>query len=572
MLGLPKNPIDLLHPLIYSEDNLAYANQAYNDLKFALRPQAVMPQLDKEVLEQMTEHKWLKQTETILYHTESLENLLELLRNEAKPAPDYINKNQRPIIALDLETTGLNKGIKLIQGEIRAFNDIVGVCIACDKNKGFYIPVNHTEIDKIPNYKLNEVIEFLQSLVNEFHIVYHNAVFDQEVMALQGVKFKYSSHSDTLILGFLMGYKDEYKQLGLKFLSKTLLERQMVEIGQVTGSKEVVRMQTTPAKNAYVYGCSDAMNTLALFEYITKDKGNPYKTQKLLVKLLNASVASTRSMFRVGLPVGYDIATKTTKTLIRRMIMLENIFYAKISDSSVSITSAEQLGIYLYKTLKKGYEAKFNGGNIITKENKAFNEFVKRVKADFDMDVKITTLKNGTEKISANSKDEVLQALYNKLESWDFISTETRNEIYIICEVMSEYRTLFNKLKIYIGLVRNCYNDDLNMCRVPISLKLLGTTTGRFSNDGSKNGAWDRITLNELKKETKPVFVEGQGRCEFNAQGLSHESGHWQKLKKVKNFKDLNPKFKEVSCMLDKMVNARLYDYIAKGDINRETL
>lgn len=568
MLGLPREPIDLLHPLIYSEDNLGYATQAYNNLKESLKPQPVMPQLEKETLEQMQEHKWLKETQTILY-TDSLETLLETLRNEAEFTPDYISKDERPLIALDLETTGLNKAVKLIQGKIQPHNHIVSVCLATSSKKGYYLPVNHTETDGIANYEYSAIIAFLQQLVNEFHIIYHNAVFDQEVMALNGVKFKYSSFSDTILLGFLMGWKEDYNQLGLKFLAKTMLERQMLEIGSVTGSKETVRMQTAPAKNAYVYGCSDAMNTYGLFEYITDTKENPYKTQNLKTRIVHASVASTRSMFRVGLPVGYEPALNATKTLIRRMIMLENIFYAKISDSSVSITSSEQLGVYFYKLLKKCYENKFNNGSTITKESKMFQDFVRRVKIDFDMDVKITALKNGTEKITANSKDEVLKAMYANLDRWAFIPEATKNEIFIVCEIMQEYRTLFNKCKIYIGLIRNCYNDDLNMCRAPISLKLLGARTGRFSNDGSKNGAWDRINLVELKKSTKVEFIEGQGRCEFNAQGLSHESGHWKKLKKVKNFKELNPKFKEVSDRLDKMVESRLYDYISKGEVER---
>lgn len=570
MLGLPREPIDLLHPLIYNIENLEYAKQATNELKEALKPQPIMPQLEKDIIEQVAEHKWLKNTETILYHTESLDALVEMLYKEANTAPSYINKDERPIIALDLETTGLNKGIKLIQGQIQHFNHIVGVCVGLNANKGFYIPVNHTEIDKIPNYPVKDIIAFLQRLVDEFYVIYHNAVFDQEVMALNGVEFKNSAFADTLLLSFLMGWKEDYKQLGLKFLSKTMLERPMLEINEITGNKGEVRMQTAPARNAYVYGCSDAMNTYGLFNYIVGSKENPFKTQSFKTKLVHLSVSSTRSMFRVGLPFGYDIGIRTTKTLIRRMIMLENIFFAKVSKPNINISSSSQLGYHLYSLLIKESADKFNGGQEIIKGSKLYNDFVKKVKADFNMEVKDSPTKADPNKIRVNSGDDVLKAMYANLNKWGFISEATADEIYIICEIMSEYRTLANKLKIYIGLVRNCYNDDLNMNRAPIALRLLGARTGRFSNAGSKDGAWDRIELDELKKGIVPRFIEGKGVCEFNAQGLSHESGHWKQLKKVKNFKQLNPKFKEVSEALDRMVEARFYDYLTRGGTDND--
>lgn len=561
MLGIARDPIDLLHPLLYNDENLEYARQAYAEMELELKPQQSALQFEKDNIERIEEHKWLKSCETILY-TQSLDNLLLELRKHSKSAPDYINKDERNIIALDLETTGLHKGVKLIQGKIQHYNHIVGICLAVSDTKGYYLPVNHNGLDGIPNYDYNDIITFLQALVDEFHIIYHNAVFDQEVMALNGVRFANSSFSDTLLLGFLMGWKQDYKTLGLKFLAKTILNRPMLEINEIMGSKKEIRLQTIPAKNAYVYGCSDAMNTYGLFKYIAKDKETPYKTQTFKLKLLHNSVATTRSMFRVGLPVGYDTALKTTRTVLRRMIMLENIYLAKISDDSVAIGSAEQLGIYLYATLKREYEAKYSPERPLIKGDKQFDLFCKAIKQEFKMEVKFREMKNGTEKIVCNSDADTLKALYNNLHKWDFIDPNTADEIYILCEIVDEYRSLANKAKIFVALVRNCFNDDLNLCRTPINLKLVGTDTGRFSNGGSKNGAWDRIRIKHNKTSSVVSYVEGQGMNEFNAQGLSHESGHWKQLKKVKNFKQLNPKFKEVSNKLDRLVEARLYEIL----------
>lgn len=563
-LGLPRDPIDLLHPLIYSNENLHYAQQAYAQLQSDLAPAPVNPIFEKENLQQIEQHKWLTKTQCTLY-TDSLDKLLQELRDTAQNAEQYIDIDERPIIALDLETTSLHKGVKVIQGKVTGFNKIVGVCIAQSETQGYYLPVNHNTLDDIPNYPQQDIIAFLQQLVDEFHIIYHNAVFDQEVMALNGVRFANSSFSDTLLLAFLMGWKQDYNQLGLKFLSKTLLERPMLEINEITGNKGVVRMQTIPAKNAYVYGCSDAMNTYGLFNYITEHKDNPLKTQATVSKIIHSGVFATRSMFRVGLPVDYIPALKATKTLLRRMIMLENIYQATISDQSVSMKSAEQLGMHFLSILKPAFESKYNNNRPLTRQDKGFDILAKRLKTDFAMEVKFKQLKGQPDKLVSNCDKVVFSSIPKTLHTWDFLDPAKADELYVLCSVLNEYGSLDVKMKIFIALIRNCFNDDLSMCRTPINLRLVGADTCRFSNGGSKNGAWDRVQVIKLKTQDKVEFIEGQGMNEFNAQGLSHESGNWKTLRKVKNFKSLNPKFKEVSTRLDKLVESRLYDYIIGG-------
>lgn len=567
-LGLPRDPIDLLHPLLYSDENYEFAKQAYSQLLVDLTPQPVSPQLERENLERIDAHRWIKHIDMSLY-TQPLETLLDELRDKATNADSYICADERPIIALDLETTGLNKAVKLIGGHIHHFNTIVGVCLATSPTNGYYLPINHNQLDEVPNYPYEDIIKFLQQLVNEFHIIYHNAVFDQEVLALNGVRLANSSFHDTLLLSFLMGWRQDYKTLGLKFLAKTFLQRPMLEIHEIMGGKQsVVRMQTIPAKNAYVYGCCDAVNTYGLFDYITGDPNNPIQTQSFVTKLLHHSVGNTRSMFRVGLPVDYDYTLRTTKTLLRRMIMLENIYLAKISDPSISMTSAEQLGTYFYQQLKKQYEAKFSPNHPLMQGDKAYDVFVKKLKESFKMEVKAKQLKSQETRIVANCDEDVLNGLYNNLHTWDFVDPALADEIYILCEVLNEYRSLDNKAKIYIALVRNCFNDDLNLCRTPINLKLCGADTSRYSNGGSKEGAWDRIQVIPNLKGNRIDFIEGRGANEFNAQGLSHESGHWQTLKRIKNFKELSPKFKEVSQKLDKMVDSRMYELLLRGRVD----
>lgn len=572
------SPLNLIPPLIYSDETLHHATEGLKQFNREHPNQHPNIALSYESLSEMQEHKWLKDCNCNLIQPDptddpdsqfkdtALDKLYQTLTNKASTIHEEIHlKSPTKLISLDLETTGLNKTIKREGGSNRIYNHIVGVCIGLDTKTGYYLPVMHNQLDKVPNFTLPTILAFLQALVDNFHIIYHNAVFDQEVMALNGVRFPHElTFSDTMLMAILSGYRIQYRQVGLKFLSKELLHRNMLEINELLGDKsKEVMLNLAPASNCYVYGCSDAINTYALFKHILK-KRNPYQEQKNATILDHKSVAVVRSLFRVGLPVHYESALATLRTLMRRSIMLENIFYSICTAEQIEITSAEQIGTHIYTLLKSEFEKKYNNGEPLDSESKGFTILCKRLKEHFNMEVKVKTLKTG-KRIVANSGADILDLLTDNLNKWDFIAEPTANEIYLICDAVKYFRKLQHEIAIFYRLTRFCYNDELNLCRAGIGLRLSGADTSRFSNQGSLEGSFDNILMQQLPTKMKTTLKRGNGICGVNAQGLSNSSGKWVKAKRVKNFTKLDPELARIHQRLNTMTEARIRTLFSTG-------
>ena len=107
------------------------------------------------------------------------------------------------LIALDTETTGLDKTIRIIGGAPSTPAVSVGICIATSGTKGYYLPVLHNKTDGIANYSISEIVWFLQEL-QKYRIIYHNASYDREILETHGVKLN-TEFIDTMLIGIALG-------------------------------------------------------------------------------------------------------------------------------------------------------------------------------------------------------------------------------------------------------------------------------------------------------------------------------------------------------------------------------
>lgn len=533
---IDQNPASLFWEGNITEENLQIGKNTIRN--FNMERKQIMPSslLTKEHLETIKEHQWLKKCECVLVTKEKypdLSSLVKELQEEAETLQEEVAlKEPMKVLAIDLETTGLNQTIKFIGGKRETYNTIVGVCLATSKYKGYYIPVLHNETDKVENYKESEVRSFLQEIVNTFFLVAHNSPFDFEVLSLYGVKLNKVNFADTMLLAGHKGLKIKYRQVGLKFLSKTLLSRDMLEIGTIMGTKDLIRLYNIPASNAYVYGCSDAMNTLGLLYNMIEDD-NPYQIQKNATVLDHKTVKHIRSMYRVGLPIHYEDAKKTAMTLYRRMLIVEEVLYKQIKDPSVEFTSPQQLGTYIFRILKRYFEQNYNNGEEVIEGSKGYQALCAKLQGDFSMTIKTTKLKSGITKTVALFPDDTVTGLLYNLHTWEFVPESERERIYIICEAISLHRSLAHEIGIIRRMVRFCYNDDFGIARCGIALKLNGADTTRFSNANSTGGSFDSITVVQGARKTKATFLQGNGVTGFNSQGVSNSPGKWKNLKKI---------------------------------------
>ena len=166
--------------------------------------------------------------------------------------------NAAEVIAFDTETTGTDK--------MQA--DLVGISVATEPKKGYYIPVGHDEGQQLP---MDTVIDALRKPMTNKKIpkAGHNLKYDYVMLRRYGL--------DTEPLGFdsmLAEYLRDpgSRNLGLKNLSWVRLDVQMIEIEALIGKgKKQVTMAQVPIEKAAPYAAADAEVVLRLKPLLEKD-------------------------------------------------------------------------------------------------------------------------------------------------------------------------------------------------------------------------------------------------------------------------------------------------------------
>jgi len=207
--------------------------------------------------------------------------------------------------ALDIETTGLDS--RVFNGETR--DKIVGVCLSADGETGYYVPLRHLDANGNPsphNVPMHVFrAEFERLMASPAVAVFHNGKFDQEFLQFNGGKpwrewDKADEWEDTLILAYLRDSRALQK--GLKYLSKTELGMEMIELHELFGHEKPNKnidynfSKLDPTDHAVLaYGCSDAICTYLLWgklhpQVVYKGEGS----QAAIYKIEKMCVAGTR--------------------------------------------------------------------------------------------------------------------------------------------------------------------------------------------------------------------------------------------------------------------------------------
>ena len=510
-----------LHPDVWTDESLSMVDQQLSH--GPLFPhQHPNPLFAKEELQKLPAHKWMENMDFELIHPGkiSLSDFLEIIEAEAKPSPDFVKAKDEGImklIALDTETTGLDKTVRIIGGAPSTPAVSVGICIATSGTKGYYLPVLHNKTDGIDNYSISEIVWFLQEL-QKYRIIYHNASYDREILETHGVKLN-TEFIDAMLIGIALGLREKYFSVGLKQLSEKLLNRKMLEIKELSGQKKFIPLNYYPATTVTVYGCSDACNTFALFEYMTKDsKTNPYIHNRFPMRLDMRTNDFTRWMLRHGMPIDYNHLRNNIRTLIRRKIILTDKFEKEVTNT-VPISSAEKVGIFIGETLRNAY-FKFREGSEISQEE--LNSMVAKVlMKEFQMEVKIKALKGGSVKTTFSTGADILSSLI-KIDKKDlkWLPDATKTKLKKAAVYIERYRNVTHDIGVFLSMYRYAYSDDLNMNRVSVGIKFNGTITNRYSNQSGK-GSLDRFTISRGARKTTLGFVSADSTAGLNIQGVS---------------------------------------------------
>ena len=555
-------PAQFLHQDCWQQSTLALVEQELKTPPY----QQVLPNklFSKEELQKLPAHNWMQSCDFNLIspdNTPDLDAFLEQLRNEAQSSPEFVRaKNEADgsmkLLALDLETTGLDKTIKIIGGHPTTPSLIVGVCIATSDTKGYYLPVMHNQKDGIHNYSFDEIIDFLRKL-QEFRIIYHNASYDREILETHNIDLN-PEYTDTMLIAINLGIRDQLFTVGLKQMSEHFLHRKMLEINELSGEKKYIPLQYYPASSVFVYGCSDAVNTYGLFKLLTKGKDNPYIVNRFPMRLDMKTADYSRWMLRYGMPTDFQHLKGSLKTLIRRKIILESKFAAEISQT-VPIGSAEKVGIFLGELLLADFiNFKSKDATTLT-QDQIKEQAAKTLQKEFLMEVKNKKLASGQTKTTFATGAAVLEHLAKiKDKNLQWVQPNTAEIITKAVLYIDRYRNVSHDIGVFLAIYRYTYVDDLNIHRISIGIKFNGTTTNRYSNQSGK-GSMDRYSITRGTKKTTLTYNKADSVAGLNIQGVSSAKLQIEKAYKVVA---ASPEFLAAKKALDQKVGLALIEML----------
>ncbi|MCQ2063239.1 MAG: DNA polymerase I [Fibrobacter sp.] len=264
------------------------------------------------------------------------------------------------IIGLDTETDGLDP----------MQCNIVGLCLAAEHKKGYYIPLNHTDDIGFP-YPCSKGGNFgfqkVQKWILEFwdnscevstdgskkrSFVFHNAKFDLHVLARTfGLTQKQIDNAqiiDTLIAAWML--TPGQSGLGLDNQVMQRLQHEMIPIENLIGrGKSQITFNRTPIKDATEYGAEDAVYTLRLWEPLQKELAKMdyerffFNQEMPLLKVLY-------QMEGVGAFVDTKVLKELEIDLQHRIEKLEKEI-CDMAGVEFNIGSPKQLGEVLFDTL-----------------------------------------------------------------------------------------------------------------------------------------------------------------------------------------------------------------------------
>ena len=240
--------------------------------------------------------------------------------------------------AFDTETDGLSP--------ISA--RLVGISLALEAGRAYYIPLGHVLLDEITQLPLKQVINCLKPFFEDSKVtkLAHNAKFDMMVLAECGLAVNGLSF-DTMIAAHLLGEK----ALGLKALAFSKLGIEMTPIGNLigTGARQI-SMAQVDIKRVADYSGTDADMTFRLAGIFDKELGQQ-GLKKLFTEVEMPLVPVLLLMERNGVAVDSAMLKEMSQHLGEQVAELEKRIYIE-AKHEFNINSPQQLGKVLFDEMQ----------------------------------------------------------------------------------------------------------------------------------------------------------------------------------------------------------------------------
>nr|MBC8235924.1 hypothetical protein [bacterium] len=233
-------------------------------------------------------------------------------------------------IALDTETTGLERDAKLL-----------GVSFCGEAGKAFFMPADN--IVPFAREGVSQVSHAMEATLAGKQLIMHNAKFDIQVLARNGISVYGNPIFDTMIAHQLL---DENERHGLKHLAQTVLG--------ATVSMEQNPMIESPllssdASQLVEYACADADYTFQLYQLFTKQLKQEnlsrlfYTVEMPLVKIVT-------QMEDVGIRLDTEKIVALQRQLQGESKAIVNDIFS-LAGKPFDLNSPPQLSVLLYDKL-----------------------------------------------------------------------------------------------------------------------------------------------------------------------------------------------------------------------------
>jgi DNA polymerase-1 len=177
--------------------------------------------------------------------------------------------NSAGAIMFDTETTGIDQMTV----------DLVGIALAMDEKKGYYIPVGHLGAgqdtffpsESPSQLPLAVVMDAIRPAMTNPNIpkVAHNASYDCVVMRRHGIEV-FPLAFDTMIAEWVRNPDSRF--LGLKRFSTKYLHKKMTSIDELIGTgKKQITMAQVPVEKAGVYATADVTITYLAWRFLVEE-------------------------------------------------------------------------------------------------------------------------------------------------------------------------------------------------------------------------------------------------------------------------------------------------------------
>ena len=249
------------------------------------------------------------------------------------------------------------KGLVSIDTETNSLNlekaDLVGISLSFTEDKGFYIPINHKDIESGKRLKeqLEEkkVLEQIRFICSEPSILKIGQNLKYDIRLLKKYNITFNSIDDTMLLSYALD--NGLTRHGMDDLSYRHLNHETIKYKDLVGSgKKQISFDYVSIDLATKYAAEDALITLKLYN-VLKPRLIKEKISYIYEKIDKPLIHVLSLMEERGIKVDSKYLQKLSKEFLNESNKIEKLIF-KITGKEFNIGSPKQLGEILFLEMK----------------------------------------------------------------------------------------------------------------------------------------------------------------------------------------------------------------------------